>query len=372
MKKRLKLQAALLAVIAHSSYADDTCLPKDVGSKSPLEVFQCFEAKLNRQQEQMGKLAAENQRQQNLLDSQQKRIAELAAANQKQQKQIAELGKANERLQREGKVGIGTTNPSKLLDVAGDARIGKTNARHYLEIASQSWPEIRWTTPTYTADMRIGMAHADNSHHRVSNGDWYVYSPATGRMDIIMHRKGGVSLASKGGKVGIGTTNPSKLLEVAGDARIGKTNARHYLEIASQSWPEIRWTTPTYTADMRIGMAHADNSHHRVSNGDWYVYSPATGRMDIIMHRKGGVSLASKGGKVGIGTTTPTEKLEINGNVKANAFKTGDIFFEKDGQTLWQMFEDEYGLYVKHLKTGETYRFVLKKVSDIDYMGRFF
>jgi hypothetical protein len=275
MKKRLKLQAALLAVIAHSSYADDTCLPKDVGSKSPLEVFQCFEAKLNRQQEQMGKLAAENQRQQNLLDSQQKRIAELAAANQKQQKQIAELGKANERLQREGKVGIGTTNPSKLLDVAGDARIGKTNARHYLEIASQSWPEIRWTTPTYTADMRIGMAHADNSHHRVSNGDWYVYSPATGRMDIIMHRKGGVSLASKGGKVGIGTT-------------------------------------------------------------------------------------------------TPTEKLEINGNVKANAFKTGDIFFEKDGQTLWQMFEDEYGLYVKHLKTGETYRFVLKKVSDIDYMGRFF
>jgi hypothetical protein len=53
MKKRLKLQAALLAALANSTYAADTCLPEDVGSKSPLLVFQCFEAKLNRQQEQI-------------------------------------------------------------------------------------------------------------------------------------------------------------------------------------------------------------------------------------------------------------------------------------------------------------------------------
>jgi outer membrane murein-binding lipoprotein Lpp len=46
MKKRLKLQAALLAALANSTYATDTCLPEDVGSKSPLLVFQCFEAKL--------------------------------------------------------------------------------------------------------------------------------------------------------------------------------------------------------------------------------------------------------------------------------------------------------------------------------------
>jgi hypothetical protein len=61
MKKRLKLQAALLAALANSTYAADTCLPEDVGSKSPLLVFQCFEAKLNRQQEQIQAQQAEIQ-----------------------------------------------------------------------------------------------------------------------------------------------------------------------------------------------------------------------------------------------------------------------------------------------------------------------
>ncbi|MDM8560676.1 hypothetical protein [Candidatus Parabeggiatoa sp. HSG14] len=68
-------------------------------------------------------------------------------------------------------------------------------------------------------------------------------------------------------------------------------------------------------------------------------------------------------GRVGIATTDPTEKLQVNGNIKANAFKTGDIFFEKDGKTLWQMFEDEQGLYVKHIKTDKTYRLMLEEVK---------
>jgi hypothetical protein len=67
-------------------------------------------------------------------------------------------------------------------------------------------------------------------------------------------------------------------------------------------------------------------------------------------------------GNVGIGTT-PSEKLQVNGNVKAKAFKTGDIFFEKDGKTLWQMFEDENGLYLKQLKTGKTYRLMLEEIK---------
>jgi hypothetical protein len=76
-----------------------------------------------------------------------------------------------------------------------------------------------------------------------------------------------------------------------------------------------------------------------------------------------GLTIRPDNSYVGIGTTTPTEKLEVKGNIKTNAFTTGDIFFQKDGQTLWQMFEDEKGLYLKQLKTGKTYRLMLEEIK---------
>ncbi|MDM8560879.1 tail fiber domain-containing protein [Candidatus Parabeggiatoa sp. HSG14] len=167
----------------------------------------------------------------------------------------------------DGNVGIGTTSPSKLLDVYGDVRIGKTNARHYLEISSQTWPEIRWTTPTYSSDMRIGMAHGDSSGYAVSNGDWYVYSPATNRMDIIMHRKGGVSLAAKGGNVGIGTTSPQYKLHVAGKIKgelVSPSDQRHKKNIhslentlsklAQLRGVSFKWKDNAQNADTQIGL----------------------------------------------------------------------------------------------------------------------
>jgi hypothetical protein len=75
MKKRLKLQAALLAALANSTYATDTCLPEDVGSKSPLLVFQCFEAKLNRQQEQIQTQQTEIQTQQTEIQALKMRLS---------------------------------------------------------------------------------------------------------------------------------------------------------------------------------------------------------------------------------------------------------------------------------------------------------
>jgi hypothetical protein len=62
--------------------------------------------------------------------------------------------------------------------------------------------------------------------------------------------------------------------------------------------------------------------------------------------------------------TQPQHKLDVEGYVQAHGYYTGDIVFQKDGQKLWRMFEDEDGLYLESLKTGKVYRFVLQEVVN--------
>ena len=70
------------------------------------------------------------------------------------------------------------------------------------------------------------------------------------------------------------------------------------------------------------------------------------------------------GGNVGIGIEAPSEKLEIEGYVKAHGFNTGDIIFNKDDKPVWRMFEDEKGLYVQSCVTNKKYSVVLKELDS--------
>ena len=69
-------------------------------------------------------------------------------------------------------------------------------------------------------------------------------------------------------------------------------------------------------------------------------------------------------GNVGVRTTDPEHELDVEGYVQAHGYYTGDITFQKDGQRLWRMFEDEDGLYLENLKTGKIYRFLLQEIED--------
>lgn len=66
-------------------------------------------------------------------------------------------------------------------------------------------------------------------------------------------------------------------------------------------------------------------------------------------------------GNVGIGTSEPAEKLDVEGYVEAHGYLTGDIIFRKNEVNLWRMFEDEEGLYVEDLRTKETSRVLFGK-----------
>ena len=68
-------------------------------------------------------------------------------------------------------------------------------------------------------------------------------------------------------------------------------------------------------------------------------------------------------GDVGIKTTNPQYELDVEGYVQAYGYYTGDIIFQKDGKGLWRMFEEEDGIYLENLNTGEVHRVCLE--SDL-------
>jgi hypothetical protein len=70
------------------------------------------------------------------------------------------------------------------------------------------------------------------------------------------------------------------------------------------------------------------------------------------------------GSSIGIGTTNPAYRLDVEGGVQAKAYYAGDIFFQKDGRKLWRMFEDETGLHVEQLESGKVYSLVLREADE--------
>ena len=57
---------------------------------------------------------------------------------------------------------------------------------------------------------------------------------------------------------------------------------------------------------------------------------------------------------------TPDLKLHVDGRIRADAFDTGDILFRADGRPLWRMYEDEHGLQLENVRTGEVSKVFLE------------
>ena len=170
------------------------------------------------------------------------------------------------RVTSSGNVGIGTTSPGVKLDVNGQIR---SNNEFLLQTGTTAIGSIR--NQAGALDIR------GDSTRDVSLGS--VTSPQA------------LFIEGSNGNVGIGTTSPNAKLNVNGNIKIEGTNSLSFGGSASiPSW--------------------AINS----SGNDLIINDQATTSGDVLF---------TNDGSVGIGTTSPSQKLDVNGVVQSDRFFVG-------------------------------------------------
>ena len=185
-------------------------------------------------------------------------------------------------------VGIGTTEPTEKLQIQGNIKI---NYGGRLIISHQNSNSVLWTQ-----NDNLGLTN-------FAQGSILFYtSPYSGGSNLRF-------TINKIGNVGIGQISPEQLLHLSG------TNPRILIE-ATSSNPEINFKN---TGD--------------IASSIWSVYkNGSTG--DLHFYQNGNkLTLQKNTGNVGIGTTTPQGKLDVNGTIyQRGGILHADYVFEEDYQ----------------------------------------
>ena len=188
-----------------------------------------------------------------------------------------------------GNVGIGTTSPSAKFQVYSTATRDISIFGHGTQ-AQNNWQAEHAFFISAGQGVIIGKANASNNTNRLhlfyntSNGDAQYMLHNTSSTNIVKLNTNGDSFFN-GGNVGIGTTSPATTLQVNG------------LISANQG---------------------AGNGYTFVGDLDTSIERPAQNTITLITAGNERMRITSAG-NVGIGTTSPGQKLDVNGNIKIQA-----------------------------------------------------
>ena len=188
----------------------------------------------------------------------------------------------------ENKVGIGTTAPNSNLHIKST-----TDVKLTLETDEDSdcWINLSGAT----SEASIGYEPATNSLRFANAADGVTSNV---RMTI-----------DASGNVGIGTTSPVEKLEVNGSVKVGN------LKIQNEYGGRIGFNRNTANGAIYDSSYAAFQINGATSTLDYLSFEayPVSGSASNAMSIK-------SNGNVGIGTTSPGAKLEVNGTVTATAF----------------------------------------------------
>jgi len=262
-----------------------------------------------------------------------------------------------------GNVGIGTTTPSNLLSLKGSGQNWNTS------------PAIKLWDSNNSKGWYVGSANNQTA------GDFYIRSvtseasyPVAANQEFTIKQTG---------NVGIGTISPSTKLEVVDTFSVQRTsddNEGFYVTVSGSS--ENTTVETFYQEDSLSKYGFRKRYDGSTNLYQEFIHDNSTTGTEVYRVDRGTKNTSIANGNVGIGTTSPSEKLEVDGHVKAvdgykgyvSNFHSGGFFHSprsSDGANpLWIPLNstamsraDQYYNTLVPLYAGRIRKIILKHVS---------
>ena len=225
------------------------------------------------------------------------------------------------------RVGIGTTTPSTDLEVSSTG----VNGVDISQSASNASQSGRLFFTTNTASEGFALFNS-NGTFQVNSGGIPNNTSGTNRISII----------GSSGNVGIGTTSTNYKLDVYGNLRLGTTGT---FTIAQSPFSTAVFYVGAGNGSTITFGAPASNTQNVSVQGDFHSYqgsigTKVSGSFNNKISYNGDNYLNS--GNLGVGTTSPSSKLQVNGGVQLandtaspSATKAGTFRYRTSGNNSY-------------------------------------